>query len=303
MLAIILGILKLIGLLILGILGLLLAILLLVLLVPVRYRAQGSCYGKPKGTAGASWLLHILSCQVKYDGEPELCIRVFGFRLGGKTAEADPLPEAEAEAKPVPESEKVPGADRPQNTVKPAEPKHVSAENASEKHVPAENAENAENAQESPKPESPKNKKKHRKFSIGNPFEKIRVTFRRICGKLKALREKKDQVLAFIKDEDNRRTFGLLKKQVFALLKHILPRKVRGKVRFGFDDPYTTGQILTWISPFYGLYAKNLQMIPVFEEKALEGELSLKGRIRIGTLIVIALRMFMDKNFRKLLKK
>jgi hypothetical protein len=33
----------------------------------------------------------------------------------------------------------------------------------------------------------------------------------------------------------------------------------------------------------------------------LEGELSMKGRVRIGTVIVIVVRVFLNRNFRKLL--
>jgi len=59
---------------------------------------------------------------------------------------------------------------------------------------------------------------------------------------------------------------------------------------------------LTYISPFYGLYADKLELIPVFEESVLEGQLQVKGRIRIGTVLMIAGRMLLDKNFRKLLR-
>lgn len=74
-------------------------------------------------------------------------------------------------------------------------------------------------------------------------------------------------------------------------------------MKFGFEDPYAVGQVLIYASPFYGLYAKDLRLIPVFGEKILEGNLSVKGRIRIGTLLALAIRVFMDKNFRILLKK
>ncbi len=110
-------------------------------------------------------------------------------------------------------------------------------------------------------------------------------------------------MLEFLRKEENQKTFRNLKTQLFALLKHILPRKLRGYVRLGFDDPATTGQVLTYISPFYGLYGKHFQVIPVFEEKILEGEADMKGRIRVFTLVVIAVKVVMDKNFRMLLKR
>ncbi len=318
MLAIILGILKMIGLLILGILGLVLALLLLVLLVPVRYHARGSYYGTLKGAAGVSWLLHILSCQVVYEGELDMCVRVFGIRLGGrkpfketetggernarekrKTGEETFEAERNVEAAGDHETGRsIETVRKPENSCGTEESRKAKSRQDS-----AKNRENDAQSSRTRLLDSDKKQKKQRKFAFRNPFEKIRVTFRKICGKLEALKDKKDQVFDFIGREENQNTFRLLKKQVMALIKHILPEKVRGRLKFGFDDPYTTGQVLTWISPFYGLYAKKLQLTPVFDEKVLEGELELRGRIRIGTLIAIALRIFLDKNFRKLLKK
>ena len=37
-----------------------------------------------------------------------------------------------------------------------------------------------------------------------------------------------------------------------------------------------TGQVLTWISPFYGLYGRHVQVCPDFMEPCLDGELKLK---------------------------
>ena len=81
MLTIILGILKFIGLLFLVILGVFLIVFFSVLLVPIRYRAQGDYYEKPRLKATVSWLLHIFSLQVSYDGEFSATLRLFGFRL------------------------------------------------------------------------------------------------------------------------------------------------------------------------------------------------------------------------------
>jgi hypothetical protein len=94
-----------------------------------------------------------------------------------------------------------------------------------------------------------------------------------------------------------------LKRQGFRLVRHVFPRRLHGEIRFGFDDPYTTGQILTWISPFYGLYAGKINLIPVFEEKTLDGKISLKGRIRLGTILVLIVRVLLNKNFRRLFRE
>jgi len=131
----------------------------------------------------------------------------------------------------------------------------------------------------------------------------IRGKLDRIREKVTKLKEKKETIQEFLQDRKNLQMLRLAVRQVFRLIRHILPRKMKGWFRFGFDDPYTTGQILTYVSPFYGLYADRVKLIPDFGESVLEGELRLKGKIRIGTALIIAARMLLNKNFRKLLKK
>ncbi|MFT4004268.1 MAG: hypothetical protein QM683_00860 [Lacrimispora sp.] len=81
MLHIILFILKILGLAVLFLLGILLFVTLLVLLVPVRYQAEGSYYGKVKGKVRVFWLLHILSVTVAYEKDVTLTVRLLGFRI------------------------------------------------------------------------------------------------------------------------------------------------------------------------------------------------------------------------------
>lgn len=367
MLAMILGILKLIGLVLLTALGVAAALLLLVLLVPVRYRAEGSFYGELKGTAGVSWLLHILSCKVVYGGELDMCVRVFGIRLGGRTRDGkksageaaggtggrsraaeengsgDGSPGAAesgggsrvaaedsgGENRGSVESRGSEGTGGGQDSRGSGKPVGGEAQEGEESGGGGESreSENAGVVKETRPSDGPGNgrepgqheadpgpgqgtrekkpgrRRKWKPFSFRDLPGRTMAFFRGIRDKLAMLDGKREQALAWVEDEDNRNTFRLLKKQAWKVLKHIAPRTVKGKLKFGFDDPYTTGRILTYISPFYGLYAEKLQLIPVFEGKALEGELKLKGRVRLGTLIAAALRVFMDGNFRKLLRK
>ena len=133
--------------------------------------------------------------------------------------------------------------------------------------------------------------------------DKVKTTYTGLSGKYTAGQEKINMVRTFLGDEQNKSTLRLLWRQFKKLIKHVLPKKMNGRVRFGFDDPATTGQILTYISPFYGVYAKSVAIEPVFDEKVMEGELHLRGRIRLGTLLWTVVRVFFDKNFRTLLKK
>ncbi len=133
--------------------------------------------------------------------------------------------------------------------------------------------------------------------------DSIRGKIRNIKMQIQELLEKKDQVVAFLKDKGNQAAFLLVKKKLIAVLKHSFPKKYRGRFRFGFEDPYKTGQILTCAAPFYGIYGGKLELIPVFEEEVLEGELEVSGRVCLGYLVLVGIQILLDRNFRILLKK
>lgn len=54
---------------------------------------------------------------------------------------------------------------------------------------------------------------------------------------------------------------------------------------------------------FTGLYGRHVQVIPDFLEPCLEGELKLKGRIRLGTLLFLVFRMLQNKQIRLWVRK
>lgn len=298
MLGIFLGILKWLGILLLVLLGLVLTVLLAVLFVPIRYEAEGSFRGELLAKGQISWLWRLFSIQAVYDGDTEVSLRIFGVKPGRKKETAERTEKTEKTETPDPvvtgsgkrPEEEVPVYESRPKAEAPASEKHQGTEEGIKEKVPAAETKNAKNGQ----------KKKRVRQSL---FQKIKVTFQRICGKLKTAEERWQKLMEFLEKEENKNTFRLLKRQVIRFFKHVLPGKVSGTVRFGFEDPYTTGRILTYISPFYGWYGRTIQVIPVFDEQVLDGELSLKGRIRIATLLFIGFQVWRDKNFRTLLKR
>lgn len=295
MLGIFLGILKWLGILLLVLLGLVLTVLLAVLFVPIRYEAEGSFRGELLAKGQISWLWRLFSIQAVYDGDTEVSLRIFGVKPGRKKETAERTEKTETPDPVVTGSgkrpeEEVPVYESRPKAEAPASEKHQGTEEGIKEKVPAAGTKNAKNGQ----------KKKRVRQSL---FQKIKVTFQRICGKLKTAEERWQKLMEFLEKEENKNTFRLLKRQVIRFFKHVLPGKVSGTVRFGFEDPYTTGRILTYISPFYGWYGRTIQVIPVFDEQVLDGELSLKGRIRIATLLFIGFQVWRDKNFRTLLKR
>lgn len=324
MLHILLLLLKILGILLLVVLGILLLLVFFVLLMPVRYRGNVSLYGEPRGTAFVSWMFCILRARLVLDESLKLSIKVLWFKLFEETLwskgedKKEDLPGDKGSQKDLPgeepSTERMPEEDfgevLPDFEEEELEMVHMAElsggeikeaqglkEESSPKEEPAPNR--------NPVPEEKTGRKE--KPGLGERLRRLCEKFKELIlggrSSLKKARKKYEGFVAFAENEENQKTFHLLVRQIKKLFKCIIPRKVKGRIRFGFEDPYYTGKVLTVISPFYGLYAKNLAIEPVFGEKALEGELKIKGRIRAASILLVGLRVFMNKNFRRLLKK
>lgn len=134
-------------------------------------------------------------------------------------------------------------------------------------------------------------------------LKRIPKIWTEIKNKLANGRQSFERMREIFTNEENREVFRLLVSRGRKLFRHVRPKKIKGKLQFGFSDPYRTGQVLTAVSPFYGLYAKDLELIPDFEHEVLKGEISVKGRIRMGVVLWTGIRLFLNKNFRGLLRR
>lgn len=311
MLHIVLMILKIIGIILLVVLGFLLGMILLVLLVPVHYRLHGSYYGELKGRVKVTWLLHIVSvCAAYQDSKADISIRLFGVRLFKQKGKVD-LPEAAKDAgadikKGVSDVEMVESEellsvqevkpdtgresrqDFPHTREKIRDPKEEERKKVIH-HEPDGGNQNEKRAEESNK--------------IIRFLEEIKARFLAILKRIETLNQNWEKIRDFIENEENKKTFALIFRQVRRLVRHVLPRRIRGQVTFGFEDPYYTGQVLSIASILYPYYYKSLKLYPVFDQVKLEGEIDFKGRIRMATVLILSARVYLDKNFRTLLKR
>lgn len=126
--------------------------------------------------------------------------------------------------------------------------------------------------------------------------DKIRFSFRRICDKLRDIRGLAGQAAQWLGDESNKAALGFLAGQAKKLALHALPRKGGGRLTFGFEDPYTTGQVLAAAAPFYPIYSSRIELCPVFDKKVLLGELDVKGRLRLFTLLRLLFQVYRNKD-------
>lgn len=133
-------------------------------------------------------------------------------------------------------------------------------------------------------------------------FSRIKCTIRGICDKIKELLEKKNRLLAFIRDETHAGAFRKAKKEVFKLLGRLKPKKFLLEARFGFDDPALTGQVLAALAVLYPCFGTAVSLCPDFAQRTFKGKLYIKGRIRFCHFAAAAWNLFWSRNVRRTYK-
>lgn len=342
MIHILLMILKITGYLLLVILGILLLVLLAVLLVPVRYRVRGSWHGAPEVEARATWLLHILSFKAVYTKEGlKTVLRIFGYNLFKKrdkdavedvidSAESvlggeeqtlqDELMEDEARFRKAAEERKSRGQDMT-GSRSDAGGKDDTGSRSDAGVKDDTGSRSTAGAQGDTASRTGSETHGHTAMEedgrplgkIGSLFQRIKAklkdiwknlmfSFTKLCDKLKGIREFTGDKKRWLEDEKNQASLKLLFRQVRRLAAHIWPVKGKGTVTFGFDDPYTTGQVLQAVSLIYPFYHRQLVIHPVFDEQVIDAEGSFRGRIRLAFVLWLAFQVFWDKHTRRMIR-
>ena len=123
----------------------------------------------------------------------------------------------------------------------------------------------------------------------------------KIVRKIKKKVHSVQDLVDILRSDAGKAFICIVKENVIHLWKQIHPRRMRGKLIFGTGDPCSTGELLGVLALFYAWYGNGVQIIPDFEQKRIEGNVSFRGRIRMITLICIAWRIIKNKDGRKLL--
>lgn len=336
MLHILLTIIKIPFILLAVVLLLLLLIMLLVSFVPLRYRAAVKKGEGLYASGTVTWLLHFISVRFEYaDKQTGLQVKLAGFPLiGGKTKKKrqKKLPE---------EEEAVQDAEFPETDSETAqEPEIVKEleEVSEEPEVLEDEEEASEDGDVTPtEPEVSENiftpeedgsgsaaqdahsrretdDTENRSGRSGNIFgkiisklkdviQKIRDIFSNISRTAADIKSKLDYYRRLWYDEHTQSAWRHLKKEVCCLLRHYRPRKANGHLRFGFEDPALTGELLGVLCILQALSGNNLIAEADFEQKVFEGDFTLKGHIRVCHFLRAALALVFDKHCRITFKR
>lgn len=137
-------------------------------------------------------------------------------------------------------------------------------------------------------------------------FARIAAFFGKLKRKIAGLGEKLrkiDDWLIYLDSESFGRVKDLLIRQAGGILRYILPRKISGYLEFGTGDPASAGQILGVIAVFYPVIPQGLEIRPDFMEKKLEADTDFSGHIFLIVVLVRALKILLNRDFRALRKR
>lgn len=313
MLHVLLLILKITGIVIACILGLVILVVTAVLFVPVRYKVNADYHDRFKAQAKVSWL-GILRLMISYDEELDIKAKAFFITVYNNNDENSKVSEQKKAKKKKgkkPEENIFSASDKDVEklTEKEEKPQIKMAEAVNETKEDVQNVKEAVSEDESGNIQNRSffNKVKDKCFVIYTKIKEIikliRDTVKKISGAADRLKEKVSKAKEFVTDEDNRALFHFLVEQLKALIKVIKPKKYRINARIGFEDPATMGKVLAYVSILYGMSGVDLSLEPVFGENVKEGSIFLKGNIRIFTVLVIALRVYRNEQFKKFISR
>lgn len=278
---ILLGILKIAGILLAVLLGILLLILGCLFFCPVAYQGRGEKNSDSmKGNLKISWLFHGISLKIWYEEGIHYSLRILGISIERLKGIFKGRVGKKSEKKQQKELTAV----------------QENRQEAAKREYTGQSAEETIQREVKKAEEQPFVKERPKRKRIEKAFRDFRLTLEKICDKIKKVKKLLDS-------EQMKRTETWIIKEIKALIFHIKPNKLQGNIRFGMEDPCLTGEILALAGVFYPLYGEYFTIEPFFEKQILEGEVFFCGRIYGIYFALLAWRIFKNRDLRFIIKK
>lgn len=336
MLHILLLILKIIGIVLLCILGVLILGIVCALFVPVRYRievARKEGEGEPPVTATVkiTWLLHFVNVLIRFTGNLSVRARLLiftvfrlpkrekrggrakegesGRRKGKKKRKKEKAPERASAVETEPEGREAGDLTEEKRYI---EEKQTEKETIFPEMTGGDEKEGAHKTAEEKTGEPDKKPTLWDKLraipeilrsifaKIKSIFENIQYTIQNICDKIKSVSDTIEYYRGVIAGEAFQHSFALCKKELWSIARSLKPDKFEAALVVGTDDPAATGEILAVCGMLYPILGPQVNVAGDFEGKRLEGRVFIKGKLRLFTFVRTAVRIYFNKDIRKL---
>lgn len=301
MLSVLLTVLKIAGIVLASLIGIIILLLLLVLFVPLRYEVYARYYDdKPYSKGSVSWLLKLIRFKYEYrhNEQFQYMFKVLFFKLWPKKTDDKPHTVPRSIFDEEDESDSKSADDKSGND---------SIENVGDDQSSTDQSSGDDCDAEAESDGDGKNFGRVNFGSLCDRFKalkkKLLSLYDSICRKRDDAADKLNAIRDFVNDEDNKRLAGFIISQLKILLRKLCPKKGRLHVRYGTGDIESTGKVAVYVAVLYGLAGLDVSVIPDFDEKVLEGEMLIKGNIRLVTIVIIAVRLYMNKQFKRVVLK
>ena len=299
-----LNILKIIGIVLVVLLCILLVLILLVLFYPVKYRIFGTeVYDKENKSdihIRLSWIFHLIGVNVDIDPELTAGLRILFVKKNlmkdrdtsnnrsdnngdGGSCDSDSCNNDSIDAEDI--------KNIFETDIKNTDNIAVAEEkiNANATKAYSSNIETENNSSDNDDP-----------FDSNDTSEEESDTEREIKKeKIKRLTAKIKKIL---KDDSCKEALNKIKTELINLLKAIMPYKLYLKAEFSAGSPDKTGMVLGILAMFPIGYKNKWKIRPDFEREEIyiDSAFDIKGHIFLYKILVIAIRVLVDKNCRKL---
>lgn len=304
-------ILKITGIILLSILGIILLLLAAVLFIPVRYRILLEKNLQIQFSGKVSWFLGVLALSGAYDGKQmQMDVRLFGHSLlhrkpGKREKRKERKDRAEDEKQPV----SFPDSKSLEVKIEPDGQRAVALLEDSKAELPVQIPIKVPVQKTEPVREEDENRLKRKLKQIrqipGKLKKKVQNIKKAVKQAFSRAEDRKEQIekyLDFWKLDGTQAAKDHVWREAKYLCRHYIPHNIEGRLLIGFDDPATTGQVLGILCVLAAFGGNHLEVDADFQNRVLEGKLTVKGHIRLCHLVKSAVMLFADQNIRKTIK-
>ena len=285
-----LNILKIIGIVLVVLVCILLVLILLVLFYPVKYRIFGTeVYDKENKSdihIRLSWIFHLIGVNVDIDPELTAGLRILFVKKNlMKDSDTSNDDENDRNDNADDGSSYDSGANDNESAQKVVKKDVIETENNSSdnKDIYDNNISDNEDSYDS-------DDTSEEESDTEREIKKEKI--KRLTAKIKKI----------LKDDSCKEALNKIKTELINLLKAIMPYKLYLKAEFSAGSPDKTGMVLGILAMFPIGYKNKWKIRPDFEREEIyiDSEFDIKGHIFLYKILVIAIRVLVDKNCRKL---
>lgn len=130
---------------------------------------------------------------------------------------------------------------------------------------------------------------------------KIRQIQKKIAGmkgRYQKLLKRKEELLEFWQHPKHVQARASVLKEIRYLWKKLRPKKIKGQVIFGWEDPAVTGLCMGAVGILMAWYPGQIDVVPDFEHEILKADVWIKGKVRFYVMAAVLWRIYFNKDIR-----